>query len=59
MKKQYIAPSMFAVKLQAVSIIAESAGINGTPEGDFNNPGSGNAGDAATKGSTNIWDEEW
>ena len=59
MKKQYIAPSMFAVNLQGISIIAESGKIDSTPVAHFNGAGSGDAGDAGAKSSTNVWDEEW
>ena len=61
MKKQYIAPSMFAVGLQGISIIAE-ARMDGTSGINMNNVSAdgGNAyDDAAVKGNANVWDEEW
>ena len=68
MKKQYISPSLIEVKLQGVGIIAASGDARITGEtvpvgedvasGNFG--GDGNAwDDAAVKGNTSIWDEEW
>ncbi len=62
MKKQYIAPSQLIVNLMGVSIIAASNNtITDTPDItiDTGTIGGGNAGGADTKGSTNVWDEEW
>lgn len=67
MKKQYISPSFIEVKLQGVGIIAGSdARITGETVPVGEDVGNGNFGgdddawnDAAVKGSTSIWDEEW
>ena len=59
MKKQYIAPSMFAVNILSTAIVAASGEIDSTPVAHFNGSGAGDAGDAGVKGSANVWDEEW
>lgn len=60
MKKLYIAPSFFTVNILEEDIIAasERANIDSTPIANFNNPGSGDADDAAVKAHS-IWDDEW
>lgn len=67
MKKQYISPSFIEVKLQGVGMVAASTAQiitndNGFPQGE----GLGDFGgdddawnDAAVKGTTSVWDEEW
>ena len=66
MKKQYIAPSMFAVNLLGTGIIATSANTlttdaNGKPEGviDYSTMGSQSGASADVKAGANVWDEEW
>jgi hypothetical protein len=63
MKKQYIAPSQFIVNLMGTAVIATSAQLTDDPKGINMNNVSGDSGnaydDAAVKGSTNVWDEEW
>ena len=63
MKKQYIAPSMFAVKLQGMNSIltASTNTITDTPDVtvDTSTITGGDAGGADVKSNTNVWDEEW
>lgn len=66
MKKQYIAPSMFAVNLLGTGIIAASANTlttddSGKPVGtiDYSTMGTQSGSTADVKGGTNVWDEEW
>lgn len=67
MKKQYISPSFIEVKLQGVGMIAGSdARITGDTVPVGEDVGSGNFGgdgdawnDAAVKGNTGIWSDEW
>ena len=61
MNKTYLNPTMVVVKLQHSSIICASNGnivssINGNAGLNY---GGGGSGDARTKESSNIWDEEW
>ena len=60
MKKIYMIPSMVVVKLQHQSMICESlvqTFNNSTGEGI--GYGGGGSGEANTKQSGSIWDEEW
>ena len=60
-KKVYQQPTIVAVKLQHQGIICSSiqtlsSNLDG---GDAINYGGAGTGDARTKESSNIWDEEW
>ena len=59
MKTTYIQPEMTVVRLQHQGMICESIvkGINNTDE-DIKY-GGGGSGEAYTKKSGSIWDEEW
>ena len=63
-KKVYQQPTIVAVKLQHQGIICSSAttiqGLRSNLDGgDAINYGGAGTGDARTKESSNIWDEEW
>lgn len=56
--KTYIQPSMTVVRLQHQSIICQShvKSFNCTEYIDY---GGGGSGDAYTKESSSVWDDEW
>ena len=64
MKQSYIQPTMVAVKLQHSGIICTSTAAiqnlssNLTGDDAINYGGAG-TGDARTKESSSVWDEEW
>lgn len=58
MKKTYIQPSTFAITLHHQTHLMEPTALVG--DGDFGGGiTEGGDGGANTKGSSNIWDEEW
>ena len=64
MKQSYLNPTIVAVKLQHSGIICTSTttiqGLSSNLDGgDAINYGGAGTGDARTKESSNIWDEEW
>lgn len=59
MKKTYMTPAVLVVVLLNEDMIAESIhDVNAGNDGPGHDDGEYNGG-ANTKGSTNVWDEEW
>ena len=59
MKKSYISPTMLVVQLQHHSIICQSTLRGFSCSEEDIGYGGGGSGDACTRESSGIWDEEW
>lgn len=57
--KTYIKPNMTVVRLQHHSIICQSGRARALSNSDGIGYGGGGSGDAYTKESETVWDDEW
>ena len=57
--KTYIKPNMTVVTLQHNSIICQSGGVRALSNSEGIGYGGGGSGDAYTKESETVWDDEW
>ena len=59
MKKTYITPGMVTVRLQHQSIICQSGAVSTLSCPEDITYGGGGSGEAYTKESSGVWDEDW
>jgi len=62
MKRTYLTPSMVMVRLQHQSIICQSPQMTSMSQGDTGYGGASSnntSGEARTRESSGVWDEEW